>query len=95
MSWPTRSRRRTELPHNWASIRRTVLARDGGRCVLCGQPATDVDHIDRLGPHDPTNLRSLCHHCHALRTSADGNQAQREKLKKFKYPERKHPTLKK
>lgn len=38
--------------------------------------ATDVDHIDGLGPlgprgHDPTNLRALCHSCHSKRTARD------------------------
>ena len=38
--------------------------------------ATDVDHIDGLGPkgqrgHDPDNLRALCHSCHSKRTAAD------------------------
>lgn len=38
--------------------------------------ASDVDHIDGLGPlgprgHDPDNLRSMCHPCHSKRTAAD------------------------
>lgn len=42
----------------------------------CGGIATDVDHIDGLGPHgprgyDPANLRSLTHACHSRRTAAD------------------------
>lgn len=42
----------------------------------CLELATDVDHIDGLGPHgprghDPTNLRGLCHRCHSKRTARD------------------------
>lgn len=42
----------------------------------CGQPATDVDHIDGLGPngphgHDWSNLRALAHACHGRRTARD------------------------
>ncbi len=42
----------------------------------CIQPATDVDHIDGLGPlgprgHDHENLRSLCAHHHHVRTAKD------------------------
>lgn len=38
--------------------------------------ATDVDHIDGLGPkgprgHDPTNLRALTHAHHSRRTARD------------------------
>lgn len=42
----------------------------------CIEPATDVDHIDGLGPkgplgHDFSNLRALCHSCHSKRTARD------------------------
>lgn len=42
----------------------------------CLRPATDVDHIDGLGPlgprgHDPGNLRSYCHSHHSKRTAVD------------------------
>lgn len=42
----------------------------------CLKPATDVDHIDGLGPNGPrgydwSNLRSLCHSHHSQRTARD------------------------
>ena len=42
----------------------------------CVAKATDVDHIDGLGPngprgHDWTNLRALCHSHHSKRTAKD------------------------
>lgn len=42
----------------------------------CIQPATDVDHIDGLGPngprgHDAENLRAMCHSHHSQRTARD------------------------
>ena len=42
----------------------------------CVAKATDVDHIDGLGPkgprgHDWTNLRALCHSHHSKRTARD------------------------
>lgn len=45
-------------------------------CSDCGAKATDVDHIDGLGPkgpmgHDWSNLRSYCHSCHSRRTARD------------------------
>jgi len=41
-----------------------------------GGRATDVDHIDGLGPngprgHDWSNLRALCHSHHSQRTARD------------------------
>ena len=48
---------------------------------FCSEPgcpalATDVDHIDGLGPlsprgHDGSNLRSYCHSHHSQRTARD------------------------
>ena len=45
-------------------------------CVVCGQLATDVDHIVPLakgGSNEWTNLQAMCHSCHAKKTvSQDG-----------------------
>ncbi|WP_213002631.1 HNH endonuclease signature motif containing protein [Winogradskya consettensis] len=60
-----------------ARWRRTRAAHLGRHPLCpCGSIATDVDHIDGLGPkgprgHDPSNLRSLCHSCHSQRTGRD------------------------
>jgi 5-methylcytosine-specific restriction endonuclease McrA len=44
-------------------VRQTVIDRDRGLCVLCGQPWAEIDHID--GPNsNPSNLRLLCKQCH-------------------------------
>lgn len=54
--------------------RETVLARDGGACVRCGQ--TDeltIDHIFPVsagGTHALTNLRTLCKSCNSARPVA-------------------------
>ena len=42
----------------------------------CIEPATDVHHLDGLGPngprgHDPENLRSLCHKHHSQVTARE------------------------
>lgn len=62
----------------WGRLRALVLERDGHRCVLCGAPATEVDHVrPRVagGTDHPANLRSLCHRCHARRTGRQGRGA--------------------
>lgn len=61
----------------WRNTRRRYLDTH----PLCSEPncpqlATDVDHIDGLGPngphgHDPTNLRGYCHSHHSQRTARD------------------------
>jgi len=57
----------------WRRIRIAILRRDGYRCQMmhgdgriCGQPATDVDHIVRRehgGTDAPGNLRAACTRC--------------------------------
>ena len=66
----------------WAKLRQKVLQRDHGACVLCGRPATDVDHIkprSEGGRDEVANLRSLCHDCHATRTGGHAGQASAER----------------
>lgn len=45
-------------------------------CVVCGQPATDVDHIiphkgDKKLFWAVDNLQPLCHSCHSKKTSRE------------------------
>jgi hypothetical protein len=48
-------------------VRRQVKSRDHGRCVLCGEPGEEIDHISGPSP-DPENLRLLCKGCHWEKT---------------------------
>jgi len=95
-NWTGSNRRRT-LPANWDKIRTAILRRDHGRCTWttntgpCGQPATDVDHINRNGGDHPGNLRSLCHPHHARKSSAEGNAARAERKKLRLRPVEPHP----
>lgn len=46
--------------------RKGVLARDGGRCVYCGSPATSLDHVvpkSRGGQHVWENVVAACGRC--------------------------------
>jgi 5-methylcytosine-specific restriction protein A len=59
----------------WRRARREQLVREPA-CRMCGQHATDVDHII---PHkgreeyafNADNLQSLCHGCHMRKTRED------------------------
>lgn len=42
---------------------RSIHDRDGGRCVRCGRPGQEVDHVVGSSPH-LDNLRLLCMACH-------------------------------
>ena len=76
MAWAPGGKRMAELPTNWRTIRRQVIARDRV-CVFCGERGTDVDHIERGQDHSLSNLRLLCHTCHMKRTGRDGGQTPR------------------
>ena len=62
----------------WQRVRRDFI-RDNPVCQDpegCLDRATDVDHLDGLGPrgprgYDPDNLRALCHRHHSRRTARD------------------------
>lgn len=50
--------------------RRAIFARDGGRCVYCGAPATSVDHViprSRGGQHRWDNVVSACRRCNHVK----------------------------
>jgi 5-methylcytosine-specific restriction endonuclease McrA len=54
----------------WRKTRERVLARDHGLCVVCGAPATAVDHVQpvsEVASSEFGNLRSLCDEHHAER----------------------------
>jgi 5-methylcytosine-specific restriction protein A len=63
--------------HQWGRTRQAYLTAHPFCAVQgCHTWATDVDHIDGLGPrgprgHDWSNLRSLCHSHHSKRTAID------------------------
>jgi hypothetical protein len=62
---------REAMPPGWPELRLACLTRDHWRCVLCGAPATDADHIvprSEGGPNTLANLRALCHPCHLRET---------------------------
>jgi len=56
----------------WDKVRRVFLMTHP-LCVICGRPATDVDHIvphrgDKRLFWDQNNWQPLCHECHSRKT---------------------------
>ena len=101
MPYGRRSSRTTPLPKGWAKIRARILERDGYVCVepisvdgtRCGQPATDVDHINDPADHSDHNLRSLCGPHHRARSSSQGGRAWQATRKARVRRQEKHPGL--
>jgi 5-methylcytosine-specific restriction protein A len=95
MPWDRASRRRSELPPDWAIIRRDVLERDGHRCRIagprCTTRATECDHIGERHDHTRANLRAACRSCHSERTTAQGNAAAAQARAAAQRPTERHP----
>jgi len=46
------------------AARQSIIERDGGQCQMCHSPGDKIDLIDGASS-DHSNLRLLCHSCHA------------------------------
>jgi 5-methylcytosine-specific restriction endonuclease McrA len=75
----TGSTRRQRLPPGWDKTRQRILRRDGHRCVPCGAPAAEVDHIINNDDHSPSNLQAICHPCHERKTLAEAEAGRRRR----------------
>jgi 5-methylcytosine-specific restriction protein A len=77
-------------------VRNRVRRRDKWKCVLCGKPGTDVDHIVELVDGgswgDMSNLRLLCNPCHKRKT-AESRKIRAAKKKQEKLNEQADPKL--
>ena len=67
----------------WNDLRLEALKRDNYRCLKCGNPAEEVDHIQEIwegGPEfDLANLQSLCHECHVSKTNESRRRRNEQK----------------
>jgi len=66
-------------------LREAVRMRAGGRCQICGDTGTDVDHI-RGSSADPSNLQLLCRRCHSLKTQGSMRPAEQDVLETVHKP---------
>lgn len=65
------NKRNTTANDKWLDVRKKALARDNGKCIVCGRPATEVHHIHLRSNrkdlvYNLNTLVSLCseHHFH-------------------------------
>ncbi|MER6123028.1 HNH endonuclease signature motif containing protein [Streptomyces sp. NPDC001795] len=58
------------------SERAAVVKRHGGRCVRCGAPGAEVDHIRGDGP-EMSNRQLLCRACHDRKTQNQSREGMR------------------
>ncbi len=97
MPWDRTSRRRSELPADWPTIRTDVLNRGQHACRIagpnCTRIATEVDHIGNRHNHSRTNLRAACTTCHSERTTSQRHDAMRALRATARHTDELHPAL--
>lgn len=72
----------------WQKTRRIVLARDGYKCVLCGNDVSGwkqsrVDHVSYADPFDPNNCRTLCPACDNRKHAEKGSKGSVGRIEKI------------
>lgn len=99
MAWSNEAVSARKAPRNWATIRATVLRRDGGQCQIngprCTGRATAADHIEAGDDHRLSNLQAVCVKCHNDKTAQEGATASRDARRRDaalrRRPTRPHP----
>ncbi len=71
--------------------RSEVTSRYKGRCVICGAPGTEVDHI-KGSSSEPSNLQLLCTPCHRKKTEFSFRAATSQEIAEVFEPIRKRAT---
>ena len=73
------SRQERGYGSNWENLRKIVLRRDKGLCLVCRKAAAKaVDHIvnkARGGTDALNNLQAICNRCHGVKTAKEGGRA--------------------
>lgn len=88
MAWDNNSR-----PHTTRAQRNRIRARDQGICQHCGQPGSEVDHINNTRSatyNQDHNLQLLCKPCHNKKTQQEAKTG----LNRWKLPTEPHPGIK-
>lgn len=86
------------VPKGWKATRQRIMARDNGRCYVCGGEGADqIDHIISVangGGHEDTNLAPV-HRvpCHSAKTRAE--QPKGRGAPKIQREPEAHPGLRK
>lgn len=104
MPWEHDSKRKRELPPDWAATRRRILKRDGGVCrqwlkdsdgnwFQCKAPANQVDHKKRGNDHSDANLQALCEEHHKRKTNRESREARAEIRNRLRRPVERHPGM--
>lgn len=99
MAWAN-SNRAARLPADWHRIRRRIIRRDGGRCVVvyttgerCEHTDVEVDHIVPGDDHSDANLQCLCVWHHARKSANEGGTAAALTRVRTARPTPTHPAL--
>ena len=100
MAWNT-SHRKTELPHNWADLRKQARARADDICewrdsngTRCTSPGRELHHTGNKHDHALSSLMWICTAHHKAETDKQAKAAQHAKyVTAKKRPREAHPGV--
>lgn len=72
----------------WRNLRREIIARDNGKCKICGKGGSVVDHIkprSRGGTDDKSNLRLICKTCDKRLRAREAARSAKKSLESLKH----------
>ena len=71
-------------------VKREVMERDGGLCIVCGAPGDPVSHVVRRSQGGLGVARNVVTHCHDCHFKFD-NYDQHTRIATFRYIKEKYP----
>lgn len=84
------STRRDRLPRDWRALCTATYTQYGHVCYLCGEYASQIDHVIPGDDHELTNLRPICVRCHGRKSGREGGIARAVRYSRHR-PEETHP----
>ena len=71
-------------------VKREVMERDGGLCIVCGAPGDPVSHVVRRSQGGLGTVQTILTHCNACHFKFD-NYDQHTRIATFRYIKEKNP----
>ena len=72
------------------AVKRAVMERDGGLCIVCGAPGEPVSHVVRRSQGGLGVVQNIVCHCHTCHFKFD-NYDQHTRIVTFSYIKRMYP----
>jgi 5-methylcytosine-specific restriction endonuclease McrA len=82
--------KQTKATNITPAVKREVMERDGGLCIVCGAPGDPVSHVVRRSQGGLGTVQNIVTHCHDCHFKFD-NYDQHTRIATFRYIKEKYP----